>query len=92
MIFHIQFIHYTNMTRSGRQKMIVNWTSYVARQERYLDLMRQAEKERLIREATGGRAEAALWRAFKARVLGIGQEQPRFARSPWGRGLAYQRK
>ena len=73
--------------------MIVNWTSYVARQERYLDLAHQAEQQRLIREATGGRAEAALWRAIKARVLGISQEQLRPARSPWGHGrLAYERK
>ena len=73
--------------------MIVNWTDYVARQERYLDLLRQAEKQRLIREATGGRAESALWRAFKAQALGISQDQPRLARSPWGHGqLAYQRK
>jgi len=72
--------------------MIFNWTSYVARQERYLDLMRQAEKQRLIREATGGSAASALWRAIKARALGISQEQLRPARSPWGRGLAYQRR
>ena len=73
--------------------MIVNWTSYVARQERYLDLVREAKKQRLIREATGGRAESTLWRAFKAQVLGISQEQLRPARSPWGRGqLAYERK
>ncbi len=72
--------------------MIVNWLDYVARQERYLDHVHQAEKQRLIREATGGHAESALWRAIKARALGISQEQPRYARSPWGRGLAYQRK
>ena len=73
--------------------MIVNWTSYVARQERYLDLVHQAEKQHLIREATGGRAESALWQAVKARVLGISQEPPRRARSPWGHGrLAYQSK
>ncbi len=72
--------------------MIVNWTSYVARQERYFDLVRQAEKQHLIREATGGRTESALWRAIKAGILGISQPQPRPARSPWGRGLAYQRK
>ena len=72
--------------------MIVNWTSYVARQERYLDLVRQGEKQRLIREVTGGRAESTLWRAFKAQVLVISQEQLRPARSPWGYRLAYQRK
>ncbi len=73
--------------------MIVNWTSYVARQERYLDLVRQAEKQRLIREATGGRSESALWQAIKTRVLGISQEPRRRARSPWGHGrLAYERK
>ncbi len=74
--------------------MIVNnWTSYVARQERYLDLLRQAEKQRLIREATGGRTESALWQAIKAQVLGISQPQLRPARSPWGHGrLAYERK
>jgi hypothetical protein len=66
--------------------MIVNWTDYVARQERYLDHTRQAEKQRLIREATGGRVESALWRAIKALALGISQE------SLWGRGLAYQRR
>ncbi len=74
--------------------MIVNnWTSYVARQERYLDLLHQAEKQRLIREATGSRAELALWQAIKTQVLGISQPQLRPARSPWGRGrLAYQSK
>ena len=73
--------------------MIVNWTSYVARQERYLDLLRQAEKQRLIREAAGGRTESALWQAIKARVVGINQEPLRRARSPWGQGrLAYQGK
>ena len=73
--------------------MIFNWTSYLARQERYLDHVREAEKQRLIREATGGRAESALWRAIKGRVLGISQEQLRPARSPWGHGrLAYERK
>jgi hypothetical protein len=73
--------------------MIVNWTSYVARQERYLDLLRQAEKQRLIREATGGRAQSALWQAVKAWALGISQDQPRLARSPRGHGrLAYQGK
>ena len=73
--------------------MIVNWTSYVARQERYLDLVRQGEKQRLIREVTGGRVESALRQAIKARVLGMSQEPPRLARSPWGHGrLAYQRK
>ena len=73
-------------------KMIVNWADYVARQERYLDLVSQAEKQHLTREATGGHAESALWRAIKARALGISQEQLHPARSPWGRGLAYQRK
>ncbi len=73
--------------------MIVNWTSYVARQERYLDLVRQAEKQHLVREATGGRAQSILWQAIKARVFGISQEPPRRARSPWGHGrLAYERK
>ncbi len=74
--------------------MIVNnWTSYTARQERYLDLLRQAEKQRLIQEVTGGRTESALWRAIKVQVLGISQEPPRRARSPWGHGrLAYERK
>ena len=73
--------------------MTVNWTSYVANQERYLDLVRQADKQRLIREAMGGRAESALWRAFKTQVLGISQEQLRPARSLWGHGrLAYARK
>ncbi len=73
--------------------MIVNWTSYVARQERYLDLVRQAEHERRIQEATGRHAESALWQAIKVRVLGISQKQLRPARSPWGHGrLAYERK
>ena len=72
--------------------IVVNWTDYQARQERYLDHVRQAEKRRQTREATGGRAESALWRAIKARALGISQEQLRPARSPWGRGLAYQRR
>jgi len=73
--------------------MIVNWTDYVARQERYLDQVRGAEKRRLIKQVTGGRPEAALWQAIKTRALGIAQEQPRPARSPWGNGrLAYQRK
>ncbi len=71
--------------------IVVNWTDYLARQERYLDHVRQAEKRRLIREATGGRAESALWHAIKVRILGISQEQLRPARSPWGRGLAYQK-
>ncbi len=73
--------------------IIGNSTSYVARQERYLDLLRQAEKQRQIREATGGRAASALWRAIKVQVLGISQPQLRRARSPRGRGrLAYQSK
>ena len=73
--------------------MIVNWTSYVARQERYVDLVRQAEKQHLIREATGGRTASPMWQAFKAQVLGISQEPLLPARSPWGHGrLAYERK
>jgi sugar (pentulose or hexulose) kinase len=72
--------------------MSVNWTDYLARQERYLDDVRRAETRHLIRQATGGRAESALWQAIKARVLGIHQRQLRPARSPWGRRLAYQRK
>ena len=66
--------------------MIVNWMDYVARQERYLDHLHQAEKRRLIDQATGGRRESALWQAIKAWALGISQE------SLWGRGLAYQRR
>ncbi len=74
--------------------MIVNnWTAYAARQERYLDLVHEAEKQHLIEEATGGRSESALWRAIKAQVLGINEEQLRPIRSPWGHGrLAYERK
>jgi SOS response regulatory protein OraA/RecX len=72
--------------------MRVNWSDYEARQERYLDDVRQAEKWHLSRQAKGGRAQSALWQAIKARVLGISQAQLRPARSPWGRGLAYQRK
>ncbi len=73
--------------------IINNWTSCAARQERYLDFLRQAEKQRLIREATGGHAESALWQAIKAQVLGIRQKSPRRARSPWGHGrLAYTRQ
>jgi hypothetical protein len=70
--------------------MIVNWLDYVARQERYVDHVRQAENRRLIREVTGGSPEAAVWQAIKAWTVGISQEQPRPARSPWG--LAYQRR
>ena len=72
--------------------MIVSWLDYVARQERYLDLVHGAEKRRLVRRVAGSRPEATLWQAIKARALGISQEQPRLARSPWGRGLAYQRR
>ncbi len=91
MTFNIQFIYISKM-KVGEIKMIVNWTDYLARQERHVDLVRQADKQRLIYQATGGRREAALWQAIKARALGISQEQPRLARSPWGRGLAYQRR
>jgi hypothetical protein len=72
--------------------MRVNWTEYLAGQERYLDDVRQAEKWHLIKQATGVRAKSVLWRAIKARALGISQEQLRPTRSPWGHGLAYQRK
>ena len=72
--------------------MRVNWTEYLAGQERYLDDVRQAEKWHLIRQTTGGRTKSALWQAIKARALGISKEQLQPARSPWGRGLAYQRK
>jgi hypothetical protein len=70
--------------------MIASWTSYVARQERYQDLLRQAEKQRVIRKATGGRTQSALWQAIQAWALGTSQDQARPARSPWGhRRLAY---
>jgi hypothetical protein len=73
--------------------MIASWTSYVARQERYQDLLRQAEKQRVIRKATGGRTQSALWQAIQAWALGTSQDQARPARSPWGhRRLAYQGK
>ena len=72
--------------------MRVNWTDYVARQERYLDDVRQAEKWHQIRQAMGDHTESALWQAIKARALGRSQKQLRPARPHWGRGLAYQRK
>jgi len=46
--------------------MMVTWQDYLAKQEYYRDLVREAERERLIREALAGRGKA---NRFHSRAL-----------------------
>ena len=69
--------------------MMVTWRDYAVKQEQYLDQIRQADKQRLIRQVTAGREESGLWQAIKERALEMTKGQP--TKGLQG-NLAWQRK
>jgi hypothetical protein len=60
--------------------MMVTWQDYLAKQEYYRDLIREAQRERLIREALAGGGKA---NCFRSRVL----SQLGHVLIAWGRSL-----
>jgi hypothetical protein len=68
--------------QAGEVKM-VTWADYMMKQEQYKDQLREAEKQRLIKQMTGDCPEG-LMSALKRQVAAIARRQPSQDESPCG--------
>jgi hypothetical protein len=48
---------------------------YAIKQEQYKDLLREAEKERLVRQMTANREKPAIWQGLSVFLSDIGKEK-----------------
>ena len=54
---------------------MINWSDVMVTQERNKDLLREAEKERLIQQASAEAEESTVWQKVKDLFAGIGKNE-----------------
>ena len=54
---------------------MINWSDVMITQERTKDLLREAEKERLIQQASAEVEESTVWQKVKDLFAGIGKNE-----------------
>ena len=54
---------------------MINWSDVLVTQERTKDLLREAEKERLIQQASAEAEESTIWQKVKDLFAGMGKNE-----------------
>lgn len=60
------------------------WDDYLMKQQQYRDQLREAERQRLVRQAADDCQEAAFGQAIKNLVSGVTRQRPSRGRVPCG--------
>ena len=63
---------------------MLGWSEFAVKQEQYQDLLREAERQRLIKHVRAGRERSATWQAIRDLALAITKRQPVEGEVPCG--------